>query len=166
MTMDRQEAIEFLVDHYQHPHNKGPLPDADIHLTGGNPGCSDRVEMYAKVGDDGRVEAVTFEGEGCTISMAAASYVTELTQGMTLDEIEALSFETLIDDLGREVVMTRPTCATVALGTLKKGAHELNMRRKAESNATGTDTDTGTGTDTAESKVAGKDANAAEEPVG
>ncbi len=131
MTMDRQEAIEFLVDYYQNPRNRGPLPDADIHVTGGNPGCSDRVEMYAKVGADGRVEAVTFEGEGCTISMAAASYVTELTTGLTLDEIEALSFETLIDELGREVVMTRPTCATVGLGTLKQGVHELNMRRKA-----------------------------------
>lgn len=131
MTMDRQEAIEFLVDYYQNPRNRGPLPDADIHVTGGNPGCSDRVEMYAKVAPDGHVDEVTFEGEGCTISMAAASYVTELTTGMTLDEIEALSYETLMDELGREVVMTRPTCATVALGTLKQGVHELNMRRKA-----------------------------------
>jgi nitrogen fixation protein NifU and related proteins len=132
MPMDRQEAIEFLLDHYQHPHNRGPLDDADIHQTGGNPGCADRVEMYAKVGPDGRVEEVTFEGEGCTISMAAASYVTELAQGKTLEELEDLSFETLIDDLGREVVMARPTCATVALGTLKKGAHELRMKRLAE----------------------------------
>jgi nitrogen fixation NifU-like protein len=131
MPMDRQEAIEFLVDHYQNPRNRGPLVDADVHLTGGNPGCSDRVEMYAKVGPDGRVEQVSFEGEGCTISMAAASYVTEMVQGMTLAEVEQLSPETLMDDLGREVVMTRPTCATVALGTLKKGLHELHMRQLA-----------------------------------
>ena len=129
MAMDRQEAIEFLVDHYQNPRNRGPIEDADIHLTGGNPGCADRVEMYARVALDGHVSEVTFEGEGCTISMAAASYVTELVKGMTLEEIESLSFETLIDDLGREVVMARPTCATVALGTLKQGAHELHMRR-------------------------------------
>lgn len=132
MSMDRQEAIEFLVDHYQHPRNRGPLENADVHLTGGNPGCSDRVEMYARVGPDGRVEAVSFEGEGCTISMAAASYVTEMVQGMTLEEVEQLDFEALIDDLGREVVMARPTCATVALGTLKKGVHELRMRRLAD----------------------------------
>jgi nitrogen fixation protein NifU and related proteins len=131
MTMSRQEAIEFLVDHYQNPRNRGPLENADVHLTGGNPGCADRVEIYAKVTDAGEVESVSFEGEGCTISMAAASYVTELVQGMTIDEVEELSFETLVDDLGREVVMSRPTCATVALGTLKKGIHELDMRRKA-----------------------------------
>ncbi len=131
MTMDRQEAIEFLVDHYQNPRNRGPIEHADVHLTGGNPGCSDKVEMYAKVSPDGHLEEVSFEGEGCTISMAAASYVTELTRGMTLDEVEELSPETLMDDLGREVVMTRPTCATVALGTLKKGVHELRMKRLA-----------------------------------
>jgi nitrogen fixation NifU-like protein len=130
--MDRQEAIEFLVDHYQHPRNRGSMEDADVHLTGGNPGCADRVEMYARVGKDGRIEAVSFEGEGCTISMAAASYVTELVQGMTMEEVEDLSFETLVDDLGREVVMMRPTCATVGLGTLKKGIHELRMQRLAE----------------------------------
>ena len=131
MNMDRQEAIEFLVDHYNNPRNRGALEDADIDQVGGNPGCSDRVEMYARVDADGHIEAVAFEGEGCTISMAAASYVTEMVQGMTLEEIEQLSFETLIDDLGREVVMARPTCATVALGTLKQGAHELRMKRMA-----------------------------------
>jgi nitrogen fixation protein NifU and related proteins len=132
MSMSRQEAIEFLLDYYQNPRNRGVLEDADVHLSGGNPGCADRVEMYAKVSPDGHVEDVTFEGEGCTISMAAASYVTEMVKGMTLDEVENLSYETLIDDLGREVVMARPTCATVGLGTLKKGLHELHMRRQAE----------------------------------
>jgi nitrogen fixation protein NifU and related proteins len=133
--MDRQEIIEFLVDHYEHPRNRGALPDADIHLTGGNPGCSDSVVMYASVSPDGRVEQASFEGSGCTISMAAASYVTEMVRGMTLEEVDNLSFETLMDELGREVVMTRPTCATVALGTLKKGVHELRMKRLAEAGA-------------------------------
>jgi nitrogen fixation NifU-like protein len=88
--------------------------------------------MYARVDPDGHLSDVSFEGTGCTISMAAASYVTEMVKGMTLQEVENLSFETLIDELGREVVMARPTCATVALGTLKQGVHELHMRRQAQ----------------------------------
>lgn len=138
MSTDRQEMIEFLVDHFEHPRNRGAMSDADIHLSGGNPGCADHVEMYAKVDPEGRIEHVSFEGVGCTISMAAASYVTEMVQGMTLEEVDDLSFETLIDDLGREVVMARPTCATVALGTLKQGVHQLRMKRQAE----GTDAST------------------------
>jgi nitrogen fixation NifU-like protein len=135
VSIDRQEVIEFLVDHYEHPRNRGAMEDANIHQTGGNPGCADRVEMFAKVDDVGRIERVSFEGSGCTISMAAASYITEMVQGMTLEEVEDLSFETLIDELGREVVMARPTCATVALGTLKKGVHELHMQRQAQGGA-------------------------------
>jgi nitrogen fixation NifU-like protein len=87
--------------------------------------------MQARFGADGKVEEVAWEGEGCTISRAAASYVTELVQGLTPEEIEAMSFEDLINDLGRELVMTRPTCATLALGTLKRGVHEYHMHNKA-----------------------------------
>jgi nitrogen fixation NifU-like protein len=50
---------------------------------------------------------------------------------MTAEEIEQMSFEDLIEQLGRELVMTRPTCATLALGTLKKGVHEYHMRKAA-----------------------------------
>ncbi len=128
--MDRQEAIEFLVDHYENPRNYGSLDPVDVSLKGGNPGCADVITMYARFDEEGKV-TVKWEGEGCTISRAAASYVTELVQGMTPEEIEQLSFEDLIDQLGRELVMTRPTCATLALGTLKKGVHEYHMHQLA-----------------------------------
>jgi nitrogen fixation protein NifU and related proteins len=130
--MDRQEAIEFLMDHYENPRNYGPLEDADVSLSGGNPGCADIITMHARFDKNGKLESVKWEGEGCTISSAAASYVTEITQGMTAEEVEKMSFEDLIEQLGRELVMTRPTCATLALGTLKKGVHEFQMHQKAE----------------------------------
>jgi nitrogen fixation protein NifU and related proteins len=130
--MNRQEAIEFLMDHYENPRNSGPLDHAHVSLTGGNPGCADLITMHARFNEDGKLEAVNWEGEGCTISSAAASYVTEITRGMTAEEVEQMSFEDLIEDLGRELVMTRPTCATLALGTLKKGVHEYSMRERAK----------------------------------
>ncbi|HZR40665.1 MAG TPA: iron-sulfur cluster assembly scaffold protein [Ktedonobacteraceae bacterium] len=130
--MDRQEAIEFLLDHYENPRNRGSIDHPDVNLSGGNPGCSDMIIMQARFGDDGKVEAIAWDGEGCTISRAAASYVSELVQGMTPEEIEAMSFEDLMEQLGRELVMTRPTCATLALGTLKKGVHEYHMHKAAE----------------------------------
>ena len=46
--MDRQEAIEFLIDHYDNPRNSGPLEQPDISLTGGNPGCADLITMHAR----------------------------------------------------------------------------------------------------------------------
>ena len=129
--MDRQEAIDFLLDHYENPRNRGALDHPDVSLSGGNPGCADVITMNARFGKDGKLEAISWDGEGCTISRAAASYVTEIVQDMTPEEIEAMSFEDLINELGRELVMTRPTCATLALGTLKKGVHEYHMHTRA-----------------------------------
>ena len=118
--MDRQEAIEFLLDHYQHPRNHGALEHPDVTMPGGNPGCGDVVTIYLKVGADGdRVEQVTFEGAGCTISQAAASILTEMVEGKPLTAVDDMDFNDMIDELGREVVSTRPRCATLALGTLK-----------------------------------------------
>jgi len=118
--VDRQEAIEYLLDHYQNPRNNGPLEGADVTLPGGNPGCGDVVTIYLKVNAAGdQVEDVSFEGQGCTISQAAASILTELVNGKPLAEIDDMDFNDMIDLLGREVVSTRPRCATLALGTLK-----------------------------------------------
>lgn len=118
--MDRQEAIEFLLDHYQQPRNRGPLDDADVTMPGGNPGCGDIVTIYLKVSeDDKNVEKVMFEGQGCTISQAAASILTEMVEGKPLSEIDDMDFGDMMEILGREVVNTRPRCATLALGTLK-----------------------------------------------
>ena len=118
--MDRQEAIEYLLDHYQHPRNREALANPDVTMPGGNPGCGDVVTIYLKVNDAGdRVERVTFEGHGCTISQAAASILTEMVENKPLAEIDDMDFNDMIDELGREVVSTRPRCATLALGTLK-----------------------------------------------
>ncbi len=129
--MNRQEAIDFLLDHYENPRNHGSIEHPDVNLSGGNPGCADVITMQARFGKDGKVEEISWDGTGCTISRAAASYVTEQVQGMTPEQIEAMSFEDLMEQLGRELVMTRPTCATLALGTLKKGVHEYHMHKRA-----------------------------------
>jgi nitrogen fixation protein NifU and related proteins len=127
MSIDRQQSIRLLSEHYSHPRNRGPLPDADIVTTGGDPGCGHVITMYALVDSNGCIECAAFEGEGCTIALAAASYVTEMVQGMSLAAIDELSFEPLFDQLGRDILQTRAQCATLALGTLKLGVHALRM---------------------------------------
>lgn len=118
--MDRQDAIDHLLDHYQNPRNNGPLDPADAIMPGGNPGCGDVVTIYLKVDAAGdRIERVTFEGQGCTISQAAASILTEIVVGKALTEVDLMDYNDMIDELGRDVVSTRPRCATLALGTLK-----------------------------------------------
>ncbi len=120
--MDRQSQIEFILDHYENPRNHGKFEGADVVSDGGNPGCGDVVTIYLKVDEQGQVEKVQFEGQGCTISQAAASLVTEMVTGKPLDEVLELDYDAIIDELGREVVMSRPRCATLALGTVKAAA--------------------------------------------
>jgi nitrogen fixation NifU-like protein len=120
LIVERQEAIEYLLDHYQNPRNHGAFEPVDVTMEGGNPGCGDVVTIYLKVSENGdQVEHVTFEGTGCTISQAAASILTEMVEGKPLAQIDEMDFNDMIDHLGREVVSTRPRCATLALGTLK-----------------------------------------------
>jgi nitrogen fixation NifU-like protein len=96
------------------------MEHADVIMPGGNPGCGDIITIYLKVNDSGdSVEKITFEGQGCTISQAAASILTEMVEHKPLAEIDEMDFNDMIDELGREVVNTRPRCATLALGTLK-----------------------------------------------
>jgi nitrogen fixation NifU-like protein len=129
--MDRQTAIENLLDLYENPQHRGALADADITVRGGNPGCGDIVMIHLKVRDGEFAESIMFEGEGCTISQAAAEMVAERMEGSSLEAIEQLDHDIVIDELGREVVMTRPRCATLALGTLKQAVHDYRLSRRA-----------------------------------
>ena len=101
--MDRETRIAWLVDHSRRPRHRGKLEDADVEVPGGNPGCGDVVTLYlkAKPGDD-RVAAVSFEGEGCTLSQAAASILAERTNRLqpTFEEVLAFSYEEMLDLLG------------------------------------------------------------------
>ena len=116
--MDRQAYIDYLVDHYEHPRNKHRMEDADVQLGGGNPGCGDLITIYLKIEDD-RIKAISFEGEGCTISQAGGSIIAEMTEGMTLDEVKALGLDTMKEEMGEDVVKSRVLCATLALGTVQ-----------------------------------------------
>jgi nitrogen fixation NifU-like protein len=132
--VNRQEAIELLLDHYESPRNREKQADADVVMPGGNPGCGDVVTIYLKVDRDAdRVGRVTFEGQGCTISQAAASIVTELVDGLPLSEIEGMDYHAIVDVIGEEVAQTRPRCATLALGTLKAAIKKYRQDRLRES---------------------------------
>ena len=128
--MNREDYVEVLLDYYENPRNQGSIEHAQLHATGGNPGCGDLVTIYARLDDSGHIEQMSFEGTGCTISQAAASMLTETAQGKTLEEVEAMSYDDMIDMLGREVVSVRPRCATLGLSILKNAARDYSAAEK------------------------------------
>jgi len=126
--MDRQSQIDFILDHYENPRNYGEMAEADVHVEGGNPGCGDLITIYIKV-KDGRLAKVSYVGEGCTISQAAASMLTEMVQGKTIEELQELDHQVLVEVLGEESVNTRPRCATLGLDVLRAAVKEYRKKQ-------------------------------------
>ena len=80
---------ELILEHYRRPRNFGRLDDANRTAEGFNPLCGDRLSLYLKV-KDGVIEEVRFEGQGCAISTASASLLTEAVRGKSESEADAL----------------------------------------------------------------------------
>ena len=134
-VLDRQLQIQILLDHYEKPRHRGVLEEADVAMPGGNPGCGDVVTVYLKAADDQEhIERATYEGEGCTISMAASSMLLEDVQrsDLTMDQVLELDYHEMIEQLGRQVVASRPKCATLGLGTLKAAIRKYQKDRRLE----------------------------------
>ncbi len=133
--MDRQLQIQILLDHYQRPRHRGSLEDADVRMPGGNPGCGDVVTVYLKGAEDQEhIRDVSYEGEGCTISMAASSMLLEDVHrgNLTMDQVLEMDYNEMIEKLGRQIVASRPKCATLGLGTLKAAIRRYQQDRHLE----------------------------------
>lgn len=81
---------EVILDHGRHPRNLRHPDDANRQARGNNPLCGDRITVYLKVSGDGVIEDAAFEGQGCAISTASASMMTEMVRGKTVEEAETL----------------------------------------------------------------------------
>lgn len=80
---------EVIIDHYENPRNYGKLEDAHICEKGANPLCGDELELYLKL-DQEKIQDISFEGKGCSISQASASMMTELVKGHTKEEAKQI----------------------------------------------------------------------------
>ena len=87
--LDDELFREIILDHYRHPRHRGLLEPADVATHGHNPLCGDEVDLSLRVQGD-QLEAVGFEGQGCSISMAAASMMSEEISGRSLTDTKDL----------------------------------------------------------------------------
>jgi nitrogen fixation NifU-like protein len=85
-----------ILDHNRAPRNYRAMPEATREAEGFNPLCGDKVHVWLKVSDDGRIEDVSFQGEGCAISKASSSIMTQTVKGKTVAEARTL-FEAFHD---------------------------------------------------------------------
>lgn len=127
-----------ILDHSKDPRHKGQLDRVDAVMALRNPTCGDEIQVQVKLDDQGQViQDVSFDGQGCTISMASASMMTEAIMGKSLDQVKDLyqTFSDLVqgkepdqaDDLGDAVMLegvrqfpSRVRCATLSWKALNK----------------------------------------------
>lgn len=83
---------EVILEHYKNPRNKRALPGAQLTCSRNNPLCGDEITISARL-DDGRIAEVSFEGQGCSISQASASMLTEAVGGKSRDDALELATE-------------------------------------------------------------------------
>jgi nitrogen fixation protein NifU and related proteins len=124
MSEFEQLYRELILDHYKSPRNHGLLDGADAVAEGQNPLCGDEVTVSVRLGENGVIDDVGFEGRGCAISQAATSMLTDLVKGRTAQEVASMPKEELLEEVGIPLTPVRLKCAILGLGVLKVALHK------------------------------------------
>jgi len=137
---------EIILDHYKHPRNRGEVDNADVVISSDNPFCGDRLRLTLKI-DDGVITCARFEGQGCAISQASASLMSERIEGIAVPQALDLTEQVLRmirgegvadvlenDELsalkGVSAFPTRIKCASLAWNALKKALNPTNKKSR------------------------------------
>jgi len=81
---------EIILDHGKNPRNLRKTENFNKDAKGHNPLCGDKVHIYLKLNENKKVEDISFEGEGCAISMASASIMTDLLRGKEENDVKEI----------------------------------------------------------------------------
>lgn len=123
---------EVILQHYRAPRNFGPLDGADRVGEESNPLCGDHITLRLKVdAASHKIEEVRFQGDGCAISVASTSMLTEKLAGISLEEAAKLSQEDVLKSLGIPLSPVRVKCALTGYSALGRALHSAPIRPAA-----------------------------------
>lgn len=123
--MDETIYKENILDHYSYPHNKQKMKNPTTKGEGLNANCGDEMTLYLKIDDD-KVKEASFIGEGCAISLAGASMLTDKIKGMGIKELKTITPGTIYTMLGIHISPSRTNCALLAYEALGNSIKHIN----------------------------------------
>lgn len=106
-----------ILDLYKNPRNTGSL-NTEYHAEGDNPSCGDHTHVYLEI-EDNKINEIKHETDGCAISTAAISIVSDELKGRDIDEVKELDKDWMLEKLGIEVSPMRIKCALLGLKTVQ-----------------------------------------------
>lgn len=118
--MNEELYKENLLDHNAHPHNKRVIEGICLEAEARNASCGDRGVLQVAMGGDGRVQDAAFQGEGCAVSQAALSMLTDKLKGLTTSELKLLSPGDIYTMLGVHISPGRVNCALLGYEALQQ----------------------------------------------
>ena len=115
---------EIILDHGKNPRNLGKFENFNKDAKGHNPLCGDKVHLFLKLDEDKKIQDISFEGEGCAISMASASIMTDLMKGKNEKEVKEIvsKFLDMIkekDDINTNLIKDDEKTKLMSLGGVK-----------------------------------------------
>lgn len=116
---EQQLYMQQLQDNYQNPQNFKKLKDYTLFSHAKNASCGDIFDLYIKLGKENKIEDIGFYGEGCAISTATFSLLTQKIKGMKLEDAKKLSDMDIYKMIGLKVSQGRINCAMLPLSALK-----------------------------------------------
>lgn len=114
---------EHVLDHYEDPYHRGPLENATHLHEGKNPLCGDVIQVSIRLSPDGLIEEAWFEGDGCVISQASASMLTEKIEGMTVEQLKEFTANEMLDLFGPQLTPNRQKCCLLSWRVLQTAIH-------------------------------------------
>ena len=137
MSMGSDMYREQILDHYRNPRNHGKLEDPTFSHIGENPMCGDEIRVDVMLEDDGEtIEYVAFSGDGCAISQASASLLTQELPGTNLEELAEMDRDDITEMLGIEISPMRIKCAVLAEKVAQDGAEIYQGEKEIEKTTT------------------------------
>lgn len=118
---------ENILEHSKRPQNKGRLEPHDYAFEDTNPLCGDEIRIELRVSNDGVITDVVFDGQGCAISQASASMLTEIVMGMSVEEVKSMPKEELLEEVGIELSPARLKCALLSYNVLKASLYGKDL---------------------------------------
>jgi len=116
---------ELIIDRYKNPIFKGELDPHDYSYEDENPLCGDHIRIDLNIDQKNLITNAAFSGHGCAISQASADLLLESIIGKNIDEVKAISKDTILELLGIELGPVRLKCALLSLKVLKAGIYGI-----------------------------------------